>query len=69
MFDAELEKWQSLFTDSFTEIEHRKEQNQSDDTNPTQVEAEIGEAETELEREREMIEDDWHVFQQRLQTK
>ncbi len=51
IFDAELEKRQSLLTDSFTEIEHRKEQNRSNDTNPEQVEMGIGEAELELEEE------------------
>ncbi len=51
IFDAELEKRQSLLTDSFTEIEHRKEQNRSNDTNPAEVEMGIREAEMELKEE------------------
>ncbi len=69
IFDAELEKRHSLLTDTFTEIEHRKEQNRSNDTNPEQVEMGIGEAELELEEEQWMIKEDRHVFQERLQTK
>ncbi len=53
---------------SFTEIEHRKEQNRSNDTNPEQVEMGIGEAELGLEEEQQMIEEDCHIFQKRLQT-
>ncbi len=69
IFDAELEKWQSLLTDSFEEIEYRKEQNQSNDTNPEQVEMGIREAKLQLKDEWWMIAEDHHTFQERLQTK
>ncbi len=68
IFDAKLEKWQSSLNNSFIEIECRKEQNRSNDTNPEQVEMGIGEAKLELKEEWRMNEEDCHTFQQRLQT-
>ncbi len=66
IFDGKLEKQWSLVTDSFKEIECRREQNRSNNTNPVQVEMGIGEAELQLEDEQQMIEEDHHTFQERL---
>ncbi len=69
IFDAELEKQQNFLTDSFAEIKQRKEQNWGNVGNPIEIEAETEDAEMELEKEHQLMEDGRNVFRQRLQAK
>ncbi len=62
-FDARCDQCQTFLSETQKTLDRRREENQQNQTNPEEVEAEIAEAEKEMEKESELLTADIEQYQ------